>query len=317
MLVLIAIVLAVGAGLLLLMRQRRWLRLRQTGQGIFISYLTVVVLMGGGEAYFRYFYAAPEGRLAASNWIDRYWQVNTNGFRDREWAAADWQGKTAIAVVGDSFTAGWGIEDPADRFSDVLANALGSDYAVFNLGVPGSSTPEQLDVLRGLPEPPQIVIWQYFLNDIDYAALTLGQNLNIDSRPPIVRESYLADFLAGRSSPGFGLDYWQARYDAYDNPAIWAVHETEIARATAYVEQIDARLIVVIFPNLHDIVTSITYVDRVAQAFEANGADQVIRLFDLAAAWERDALTVSALDGHPSAAFHHAVGDLLFQAVTN
>ncbi|MCA9910051.1 MAG: hypothetical protein KC519_15440, partial [Anaerolineae bacterium] len=262
---------------------------------------------------FRYFYADTEGRLASNNWMERYWQLNSWGYRDREWTPEDWQGKTTVAIVGDSLAAGWGIVDPADRFSDVLANELGSDYAVFNLGVPGSSTPEQLDTLKALPVQPNVVILQYFLNDIDYASLSLGQNLNITDIPPLAQESHLVDFVYARANAGFGQDYWTLHYAAYDNLAVWRVHEGELNAFADYVDRIGARLIVVIFPNLQDPVTSVAYVDRVAQVFEARGVTDILRLYDVAAAWKREDVIVSPRDAHPSVALHHYVGETLYE----
>src|SRR4051812_41360670 len=158
----------IGALLVALILQRRWQPLRSLGKGLLVSYLTIVLVLAIGEIYFRYFHMDTDGRLASNNWMARYWHTNAQGFRDREWTPAEWQGKTTIAAVGDSLTAGWGIDNPADRFTDVLAGHLGDKYAVFNLGVPGESTPEELKSLRSAPTTtPNVLILQYFLNDID------------------------------------------------------------------------------------------------------------------------------------------------------
>lgn len=267
-----------------------------------------------GEIYFRYFHADSEGVMASRNWIARYWHENAAGFRDRDWSAADFADKVTVAVAGDSFAAGWGIADPADRFSDVLAALLGDDYAVFNLGITGTSTPQQLEALReGMPVAPDVVILQYFLNDIEYATLSLGLPIPERNRPTLVNESYLADYLFSRFNSGFGENYWLTEYASYDNFAIWDVHQQELNAFIDYVERIDARLIVVIFPNMQDPVGSIAYVDRVAQVFAARGYDEILKLFDEVARWQRQDLIVSPLDAHPSVAFHHRVGELIYE----
>jgi hypothetical protein len=79
------------------------------------------------------------------------------------------------------------------------------------------------------------------------------------------------------------------------------------------VESIDARLIVVIFPNLQDPVRSVAYVDRVAQVFEARGQHDILKLFDEVARWSPSEVIVSPRDAHPSVAFQHRVGDLLYE----
>ena len=166
---------ALGVVLLVAARQRRWQRLRTVATNTLIAYGTVVVMLAAGEVFFRYLYHDTEGRLASRNWEDRYWQENTLGYRDREWEPVDWADKQTILALGDSFTAGWGIDDPADRFPDVLARLLGDDYAVMNVGARGSSTAQQLRMLDDYPvQEPDVILWQYFLNDIEEAALSVG-----------------------------------------------------------------------------------------------------------------------------------------------
>ncbi len=304
---------AIGALLAACAFQRRWARLRSIGKGLLVSYVTLVLLLAVGELYFRYVYADSEGRKASNNWIERYWHTNSHGFRDREWTPEDWAGKTPVAVVGDSLTAGWGIVNPTDRFSDVLAARLGDGYAVFNLGIPGSATAQELETLRASPYPaPEIVILQYFLNDAEYAALTAGFSIPQQNPPLLAQDSYLADYLFSRFSAGFGADYWTTEYGYYDHATIWATHERELNAFADYVESIGARLIVVIFPNLQDPVGSIAYVDRVAQVFEARGIGEILKLYDAAAARPAADVIVSARDAHPSVSFHHLVGSLLY-----
>lgn len=312
---------AAALALVALAIQPRSLRLRSVGRGLLITWFTLLLIVGAGEVFFRYFYAESENVFtgATLNWLARYWHENSLGYRDREWTPEDLAGKQTIIVTGDSFAAGWGINDPADRFSDVLAQNLGDQWAVINLGIYGTATPEQLERLKAYPlQDPDVVLMQYFLNDIDYAGLKLGLLPEAKPKPAWVEGSYLLDFLYVRLlaqflDPEFNRDWWDWNYDAYDNVGIWSVHEQEIEDYIDYVESIHARLIVVIFPNMLDPVRSIPYVDRVAQVFEARGHRDILKLFDAAAAWTPQDRMVSARDTHPSIAFHHLVGDLLYQ----
>ena len=146
---LLAAFVIVGAALVVLAVQTQSARLRSVAKGLLVSYATILLLLAVGEAYFRFVHADSEGRLASNNWTARYWHTNSLGYRDREWTPEDWVDKTTIAVVGDSFAAGWGINDPADRFPDVLAARLGDEYAVFNryAGINAA----ELEALRGAP----------------------------------------------------------------------------------------------------------------------------------------------------------------------
>jgi lysophospholipase L1-like esterase len=317
----VLIFIAIGVALVALAMQRRALRLRDVARGLLITYVFIGVLLVGAELYLHYGFAQSENvyTLATGNWLERHWRENRLGYRDREWTAADLEGKTTVVVTGDSFTAGWGIENPDDRYTGELQRQLGDDYAVINLGVYGTATVEQLDRLKAFPlATPDVVILQYFLNDINYAGLRLGLLPDPRPAPEWTDESYLANFLYTRLlyrylDPRYNEDWWQWSYDAYDNATIWDLHRGEIEDYIDYVESIDARLIVVIFPNMLDPVASIPYVDRVAQVFEERGQTDILKLFDAAAAWSPQERMVSTRDTHPSVAFHRYVGEELYR----
>jgi lysophospholipase L1-like esterase len=321
MLSILILLLVIFALLIVLATQARRKSLRGIGRGLLVSYFTFVWVLIAGELFFRYAYAESENTLslATVNWLDRHWQENALGYRDREWTPSDWEGKTTVVVTGDSFTAGWGIENPADRYADVLANLLGDGYALMNLGIYGTSTPEQLEFLQAFPlRNPDIVIAQYFLNDINYTMLARGILPEVEPPPTWAQESYLGNFLYTRLigaliDPAYNRSWWEDNYAAYDNFAVWEAHRAEIEAYIDYVEGIEARLIVVIFPNMLDPVRSVAYVDRVAHVFENRGHDEILRLFDAAAAWSLEDRIVSPRDTHPSVAFHYYVGEILYE----
>jgi hypothetical protein len=325
----IVFLIALGAAIVAGMVQKRWPTLQSIMQGLFVSYVTVLLMLVGAELYFRFVYADSGywWTLARANWEDRYVEMNALGFRDREWHPEDTDGKQTVLVLGDSFTMGDGVENIEDRFGDVLGEHLGDDYAVINLGIADTSTRDQLDVLKDYPiQNPDVVVWQYFLNDINDAGASIGDQYwpNVPTDwPQFVDESYFANLVYWRLAPYFTAvdtadkdSFWGWAYYAYDNSAIWSIHAEEIHNLVAYVDSIDARLIVVIFPNLRDPVSSIPYVDRVAQALEAEGVTDVLRLYDAAADFienREESIIVSARDDHPSAAFHRLVGDMLYE----
>jgi len=92
---------------------------------------------------------------------------NSLGFRDREIPPKS--DKYRIAVVGDSFTWGQGVEEK-DRFSNLIQDALGPRYEVFNFGRPGNNMPEHLQVLQtALTTSPDFVLLQLYINDWETA----------------------------------------------------------------------------------------------------------------------------------------------------
>ena len=301
---------------------------RNLAQGVLLSYSTILILLAIGEGYFRYVHAESgwEPTLAHRNWHDKYWHLNSQGFRDQEWQSEDWQDKTVITVLGDSFASGWGVKDPADRFPDVLADHLGDDYYVMNLAQPGTSTPQQLAHLQEhQPPQPHIVLLQYFLNDIEFASVKVSRTWESDNfatpPPRLIEESYLLNFVYWQVYPQlqtvdmtFEGSYWHWQYSSYDNEVVREFHWRELDEFIMYVESIGAELYIVIFPNMRDPMGSIAYVDRVKFQFEDAGyADNILTLYDEVAAWDVNEAVVSARDAHPSAKFHRRVGDLVYE----
>ncbi|NWF68692.1 MAG: SGNH/GDSL hydrolase family protein [Chloroflexi bacterium] len=323
MLLILIIYAAIGFLLLGAALQTARRRLRRLASGLLVSYLTITLILGAAETYFRYVYADTMGfcvTRSCLNWMNRYWHSNALGYRDREWQPADYAGRTTVLVVGDSFTAGLGTENPADRFPDVLGALLGEQYAVMNLGQIGTSTPQQLANLQAYPVTPDVVILQYFLNDIEYAALSIGQDPRISVIPPggLIDESALLNFVYwryfyGRSSGDLGQRQWEWNYAQYDNYVVWDIHRAELQAFSDYVDSRGARLILVIFPNMFEPFRSIAYVDRVAQVFIDSGHPDVLKLFDAAEAWPIEQRIVSPFDQHASVAFNHLVAQMLYE----
>ena len=315
----------IGALLVALAVQRRWKRPQSVARGLIVSYVIIVLALAGGELYMRYGYADSrmEFGLHGSNWANKYMVKNSLGYRDREWTIDELVSRTTVFVLGDSFTEGWGLSNAADRYTDVLQAHLGDDYAVVTLAHAGEATFHQTQNLLNYPYPsPDIVIWQYFLNDIEVAAQSNGMEWDFEAppEPQIARESYLASFIYWRANYDKlftnvhdGRSEWEFNYAAYDNAFIWDVHRQEIDRLIAEIEARGARLIVVIFPNMLDPVGSVPYVDRVAQEFEAQGITEILKLTDEAAAWGLQERIVSNFDSHASVAFNQRVGDMLYE----
>jgi hypothetical protein len=108
---------------------------------------------------------------------------NSLGFREREIPPKQGD-RYRIAVVGDSFTWGQGVE-AEERFSNRMESFLGPAYEVFNFGRPGNNLPEHLDVLRqALPIAPNFVLLQLYINDFETAVMKRPQ-----PRPLLPRET--------------------------------------------------------------------------------------------------------------------------------
>ncbi len=107
----------------------------------------------------------------------RGFQINSAGFRDVDHAVVKPEGCFRIVVLGDSITAGVGVEDPEAVFTrrlERLFNAAGESVSVevINLGVGGYHTLQEAETLRvtGLQYQPDHVVVAFCVNDIAWDA---------------------------------------------------------------------------------------------------------------------------------------------------
>lgn len=117
-------------------------------------------------------HTAPAGSAEGDDAFFEYAEEsNSLGFRDREHPVDAPAGSTRIAILGDSITAGWGIESAADAFPALVEAGLrerGLAVDLMSLGVSGYNTTQEVELLRAkiLPYQPDLVVVAFCLNDI-------------------------------------------------------------------------------------------------------------------------------------------------------
>jgi len=149
--------------------------------------------------------------------------LNSLGFRDREIGPKN-ANRYRIAIIGDSFTFGNGIEEP-ERFSNLLQKSLGPQYEVLNFGRPGNNMPDHLKELDlALKFSPDFVLLQLYENDFETPSMTRDRPraypllpLDLDTR--IEQPFLLYRLLVGRwvqfqEAVGLeeGYTHYMARY---------------------------------------------------------------------------------------------------------
>ena len=95
--------------------------------------------------------------------FDAGYRIGPEGYRGQFRPAGRW-----VAVVGDSFTFGFGVEDD-ETFVAVLDRAGGADTGYLNFGMPGFSTDQEMLLIEGrLPQftPQQVLLVVYLGNDL-------------------------------------------------------------------------------------------------------------------------------------------------------
>lgn len=99
--------------------------------------------------------------------VDYRVEINEAGFRDPERHLEAAPGVRRIALLGDSVSWGWGV-DNGERFSDLLERDLGPDVEVLNFAVPGYGTDQQYWLFEEevLSYHPDLVLVCFVLNDV-------------------------------------------------------------------------------------------------------------------------------------------------------
>jgi lysophospholipase L1-like esterase len=114
--------------------------------------------------------------------------TNSSGFRDIEFTPSKSPGTQRIIALGDSITAGNGVDDPSKTYSKQLEKIMngageGAKFEVFNMGVGGYNTLQEVETLRakGLRYGPDTVVIGFCVNDFSWQAspfARMTQNLD-------------------------------------------------------------------------------------------------------------------------------------------
>jgi hypothetical protein len=188
------------AGIALSWSVERWGGTRVTAVAVrlavaaFATAVTLVAAELGVRYVFRDAYSSADGRTYFAHRGGPSIVVNSLGFREREIAAKN-SGRYRIAIVGDSFTWGQGIEE-RERFSNLIEAFLGPRYEVLNFGIPGNNLPNHVDVLgQALQVSPDFVLLQLYINDFE-----MPEMMRPEAHPLL---------------PWPALDYWLLRWSAF------------------------------------------------------------------------------------------------------
>jgi hypothetical protein len=294
-----------------------------------LTLLTGFLVLMGLELYFKVFFAEPDAldTLARRNWREWYANKadrNSLGYRDIEWTDEMVTGKFKVMVVGDSFVYGDGIEDPKDRFSDILADKLGDDYAVFNVGFGGTNTKHHIEAIINYPYVPDLIILSYFINDIE-GALLEEQWLNKPPRTPrllpqfgwLERNSYAFNFLYWRlhrlvlAQKDVPDRRWEWYLSVYNHPDSWWLHQQQLQAIHDGTKAEEIELLVVVFPSMDHTQESLVVTERVIDFFHQRGTPVLDVSEIIQDIPQRDRMA-SAVDAHPSELIHQRVAHALY-----
>jgi hypothetical protein len=298
--------------------------------GPLITLTTIVLIFFSAEAYLRLFDITTEGYgFTAMNyhWYQNFYfgHFNSFGYRDYE-PKPDAPNLTRIAVVGDSFAAGHGINNIDDTFPQLLEKKLGENYDVDLVAQSGWDTDVEEAWLNGYPKRPNIVILSYYLNDMDY--LLRDSALNPDNNFTVPKNAALSWFVLNFFTPNYVyynlLQYTSAArtqtfgmtlINAHLADDLWVKQAEKLNSLIDWTANHDAKMIALIWPLIGDVRDSLPATNRLRDFFQAHGV-QVVNMADTLIDKNSSEMIVNRWDAHPSIAAHHLTADLLYQAVS-
>lgn len=305
--------------------------------GVLVTLTFLVLVFWLGEGYLRAFYITTDGfGFTAMNywWYQNFGYANPNslGYRDDEPSP---DAETRIAVVGDSFAMGHGINDRDAVFAHRLETMLNADgggqggqYEVNLIARSGMDTDVEMYTLDQYPYRPDIVVLSYYLNDIDWLLAAPEQNPdNLRFAFPqnrlvagFVRDFFLPNFvyynLLQFTSTARTGNHTLDLVNAHMDDALWARQAQLLFEITLWCRDHDARLIVLLWPHITQIEDSQPAVQRVAAFFAEQGV-QVVNMTNILRGQDSRAMIVNRFDTHPSAAAHELAAQALYEAIRN
>jgi hypothetical protein len=233
--------------------------------------------------------------------------------------------KRIIFVVGDSFIAGYGIENCKDRMSDLLQHKLSEKYVVINIAKNGWGTMDEYNAILSHPFKPNIIILSHCINDLEGTCNRLGFKFTFPKLWEntfiryFVKRSYLLNFIYWKVYEllyaDLGERYWEYLQLCYSNTEAWDIHKEEILGIINYSKKVDADLIVIVFPELRRIQMSKEFTSKTVDFFNSQEV-KVIDLANILLGRALDELIVHRGDGHPSVKLNEEISDRLFYMIS-
>ena len=249
-------------------------------------------------------------------------RINSLGYRDGEFPVEKPAGTLRVAMLGDSITFGWGVEQDATFSALVeqdLARHTSSPVEVINFGVGNYNSVQEVTAFteKGLSLDPDYVVVNYFLNDAEpvprrsrkakvlerfQSIVFLWSRVNVlmyltGQRPDAI--TYYNDLYVG------GTAAWQAAQDAL----------SELHRVTS---ERDMKLLLVIIPDLHQQDGAYPFLGVHRAVLDFAAAEGILAVDLLPYFQDTEDLTtlwVSPDDAHPNAAGHRLIATGIVDAL--
>ena len=266
--------------------------------------------------------------MTTRRWKTAYTTVNSLFCRDAEWSKQKPAGVRRIAFVGDSFVYGWGINDPRDRFSDLLQDRFDQRspgrVETMNVAWCNWDTPKELAAIHDVVLHYDVdeVVLCHLPNDID-TLLPKGSTGNLVEAPKSTyfntESSFLFDFIYHRiyvRRLPMVSNYCDAIHDAYFDEKIWGLQKKRLTDVIDFCQQHDVKLRVALLPFVQtwgERYDGKKIHARVAEVFTQRGIETV-DLLPVTLTRDPATLVVNSHDPHPNELANRLFADEIWSA---
>ncbi len=297
--------------------------------GVLVTLTTILALFIGFETYMRLFYITTDGYgFTAMNyhWYQNFYQRQANSLDFRDYDPNP-DAQTRIAVVGDSFAVGHGINNIDRTFPQLLEQRLGPGYDVNLVAQSGIDSNVMRSYVENYPYKPNVVIYSYYLNDIDY--LMTDPEINPDSNFEFPSNktmswvvlnffvpNYLYYNLLQFTSPERTGNHALDLVEAHTTPKLWEPHAEVLGEFVTWSRSKDIEMVVLLWPHIGAVDLSQPAIEQLTTFFEARGVP-VVDMSSLLEGQSIARMTVNRFDAHPSVAANRLAADALYDVLTS
>lgn len=253
------------------------------------------------------------------------YRTNRSGFRGPDYSFRPRPDVLRIAITGDSYTMGSGVEEheayPAQLEAMLDARDDGHDYEVLNLGLAGINTEVAVNRIRriGLRYHPHLLVYGFTVNDIEgphYEQLMTREMRDalLDRyRRLLLSPSYLVRFAGPRLLTlwhvivrGPGTLGYEIRYNYFENEKAWA----DVARALNDLARIGQRNRLCTHVLIHTQAVQLNGLHPFRDVYEKVAEAARKRRFTVTESFEAhrgldpSSIRLSWVDAHPNPAGH-------------
>lgn len=331
-----------GAYLLFKWKTASWIKV--IAVNVFLFVCLFVHLFYLAEIYYRYIFDATDNVLQTKTmqrWIQRHVRINAYSFRNDHFFKEKDPKELRLAVVGDSYSYGYGIENEADRYSNLLESKLnqtcqasGGTAKVYNMARPGMNTKEEAETIRLFAREHHVdeVIVGYTLDDARSNRTPLHTDVCYN-RIFQYKNHPLLRLLIDKS---FAIEYWYVRLygklfardytnqcwgnsqqTLYQDPEIWLRHIKDLKSLIDLTRKDNIGLVVIIFPEIQELGENYqgTFIhERIIKFFTENKIP-TIDLLPVYLKYKPQELMANKHDFHANELGHRLAFEALYETI--